>query len=373
MKAIGVMKADGLALSLPGFRQFSLGGLALRCGERDIPDPAFDPESPEGAGVAAVDVRTVSVNYRDRAIICQGMVSARTNAFLAFGSEFCGEVAAIGRAVTDLTVGDRVIGVFAFPEPVAEGHLPGVVSNHCSVGRLVLPACKLMRIPSAMSDEIAAAFTLNALTVTAMLRRLRLTAGERLLVLGGGSNVSLFASSAASARGMDVTVVTTSARHASALADRCGGRVIVLDDPSGGLEGCTELMADVNERGLYAGVVDPFMDVHLMQAPLVMDQGGRYVTCGMARQIDGDAVALAVDSERLAAVFYTHLMLKNLTVMGNCLGTLADQQQALREWEAGRLIVHLDHVFGSGEELEFLERGFLDPDRLGKVVYRFGT
>lgn len=370
MQAIGVMKADGLALSLTGFRPFSLGGLSLRCGVRDVAEPKFDPESPDGVRSALVAVRTVSVNFRDRAIICQGMRSARNNTFLAFGSEFCGEIVAIGCEVTDVAVGDRVAGVFAFPEPMAAGLLPGVVSNHCSVERMVVPACKLIPVPPSMSNEEAAAFMLNALTVTAMFRRLSLVTSERLLVLGGRSNVSLFAGGSAKARGIDTTVVTTSSRHATRLADLFGGRVLVLENRVSGLGGCPELLADVNERGLYAGVLDPFMDIHLLQAPIVMKQGGCYVTCGMAQQIDDDEVILATDPQRLA-VFYSHLMMKNLTVMGNCLGTLEDQRQAIRDWESDRLPIRLDSVFGAGDELEFLERSFLDPDRFGKVVYRF--
>jgi hypothetical protein len=65
------------------------------------------------------------------------------------------------------------------------------------------------------------------------------------------------------------------------------------------------------------------------------------------------------------------LIVKNVTLMGNCLGTTQDLANALRDWCDGRLQVVLDSVHRAGTLRRFLERSFTAPDRFGKAVYLY--
>lgn len=66
-------------------------------------------------------------------------------------------------------------------------------------------------------------------------------------------------------------------------------------------------------------------------------------------------------------------IVKNLTIIGNCIGLTQDLRNALADYSAERLPVVVDSVYQKDDAAPFLRRTFADPDRFGKVVFRYDT
>ena len=98
--------------------------------------------------------------------------------------------------------------------------------------------------------------------------------------------------------------------------------------------------------------------------------GGRYVTCGLAGQYPapGRQPSREVPDLRQAI---GEAVLKNIRIVGNCLGTTADLQHAIAAYRAGDLSVVIDSVYHGLHAREFLQRSFTDRNRFGKVVFSY--
>jgi D-arabinose 1-dehydrogenase-like Zn-dependent alcohol dehydrogenase len=118
-------------------------------------------------------------------------------------------------------------------------------------------------------------------------------------------------------------------------------------------------------------MIDPFMDVHLHQAPEMLAMSGRYISCGSARQTTGDKLSFDRAPDWVAKHFYPNFLMKNIQLMGNCLGGREDLEKAFLWWKKGFMKPVVDSSFGAIGAAEFLKRTFLDTDRLGKVVCVF--
>ena len=95
--------------------------------------------------------------------------------------EVSGTVAAVGRAVADLAVGDDVYGLIEFDRD-------GAAAEYVSV-----PAADLARKPASVDHVHAAALPLAALTAwQALVDRANLRPGESVLVLGGAGGVGAY-------------------------------------------------------------------------------------------------------------------------------------------------------------------------------------
>ena len=164
---------------------------------RDVRVPAI------GARDALVRVRAAGVNHIDANALRDGYAvdvyagpPGRRETWTP-GREFSGVVAAVGRDVRDVRVGDEVYGATA---PTSRA---GAFAEYASA-----PAHALARKPVGMTHEEACAIPFAALTAhRAMMVSGRARAGERALVLGGGSAVGTAACALAKAAGCEV--VTT--------------------------------------------------------------------------------------------------------------------------------------------------------------------
>jgi NADPH:quinone reductase-like Zn-dependent oxidoreductase len=353
----------------PTMQSLTIEGAAVHCAIIETPEPRFDPHEPNQGRHVLVRVKAFSCNYRDKALILRMAMSGRDNAFYSIGSEFVAEVIAAGADVSDLAPGDRVIGNNAYPDSGVPGVLPGVPTNHGSREFQVLHRAKLARIPSKMPDTVAAAFSIGAQTTYSMIRRLALSAGDPVLVTAAKSNTSLFAISALRHHDGDVYAVSTSERFADELSD-LGVKELVIADPSlQPLASYPQLAAIIGRTGGFAGVIDPYCDLYLPHMPPIMAIGGRYITCGAYDQY----LALVGRSRKPIPVELGQLpflvMFKNISLIGNCIGTEDDLQRAIADYAVGRLPVRVDRIYGGADTGEFLDRTYNAPDRFGKVVY----
>jgi NADPH:quinone reductase-like Zn-dependent oxidoreductase len=315
-------------------------------------------------------VTAFSCNYRDRALILYVNEKLAATEWRCIGSDFVGEVIAVGAGVKRLRVGDRVIPNDAYPDSGTAGAPPGLATTFASRRHLVLHEGKLLAAPPEMPDEVAAAFSLGAQTAYSMVRKLQLVRGARVLLTAANSNTSLFAANALKKHGVAVCALSTSSP-----ADRDWGRLgvtslIRVNPPAEPLHEHPAIKELVQAGGVDA-VIDPYGDVYLGAIVGLMKQGARYVTCGLR---DPYAAAAAKEEGRhglsLGDVL-AHAVVRNLTLMGNCLGQTKDLVEAIDDYRSGTFAVQVDSTYRGDRIAAFLDRTYNSRERFGKVVYHY--
>lgn len=354
-------------------------GVPVSFGLIDVRPPRFDPDDPRQRRGVLIRVRAFSCNFRDLGVIFTALRRGGDNSFHAVGSEFVAEVVAAGADVTDLKVGDRVIGNNCYlGDGVSyEGVAGGLPTNEASKESLVLHRQKVCKVPEKMPDAVAAAFSVGYQTVYAIIRKLDVREGTRVLVTSAKSNTSLFAINALRARGARIYATTSSARFEAAFAGMGVEELIEVDlspRESSGRGDAFEKLRRVSEKiGGFDCVIDPFFDLHLPLALNFLKPAGKYATCGLASTADelaGNNVALPMPSLR-------EVMMRSLTMnyqmIPSCLGLTDDLQEALRDYGAGVIDVPVDSVHRGGEVGGFFRRTYCAPERFGKVVYEYAA
>ncbi len=240
MRSLAIANNDFLLRMLPheSVEQFELEGVPLACALLQTPAPEFDGTVQENRDRLLVRKHAFSCNYRDKGIIFAALKGGRgytKYAYLTIGSEFSGEVVAVGADVTEFSPGDRVMGDnhYIGGYQTAAGAREGVPTNTASSEFEVFHQAKLIRIPPEMPYEVAAAFSLGAQTVYSMVRKLDPVAGKNILVTAAKSNTSLFAINALRARGANVYATSTSNRFEEQLRGLGVKELFVVDTAQG--------------------------------------------------------------------------------------------------------------------------------------------
>jgi NADPH2:quinone reductase len=180
------------------------------------------------------------------------------------GTEAAGIVEAVGNGVDDVCVGDRV---------AYAGLPPGAYAE-----RRVFPADRLVRIPDAISTQVAAAAMLKGLTAWYLLRRsYRLQAGDPVLLYAAAGGVGLIASQwAASLGGEVIGVVSTDEK--AALAQEAGCKQVVrADEPD-----FVDRVRDLTDGQGVAAVYDSIGKDTFFQSLDCLRPHGTMVTYGNA-------------------------------------------------------------------------------------------
>jgi NADPH:quinone reductase-like Zn-dependent oxidoreductase len=183
-------------------------------GSLDGLEPAEYPDSEPRSGEVLVQVRAVSLNYRDLTAVRikrEGNLSP-----LIPCSDAAGEVIAIGPGVTRWRAGDRVAGGFFqnwVDGPITReamksalgGPIHGVLAE-----RAIFHESAAVRIPAHLDFAEASTLPCAALTAWhALVEKGRIESGQSVLVLGTGG-VSHFALQFAHRRGVRVIVTSSS-------------------------------------------------------------------------------------------------------------------------------------------------------------------
>lgn len=188
-----------------------LSGLTLK--DHTIPTP--------GPREVLIQVKASSLNYRE-IMILKGFYPLPVRPDVVPLCDGAGEVVGIGKAVTRVKVGDRVMGQ-VFPEWIdgpfvldyaaqLGGSMNGMLTEYA-----VLPENAVLEIPPHLSYIEAAALPCAGLTAWNALTGGRgLVAGQTVLTLGSGG-VSLFALQLAKAAGARVIATTSSEEKAAKL------------------------------------------------------------------------------------------------------------------------------------------------------------
>jgi NADPH:quinone reductase-like Zn-dependent oxidoreductase len=344
--------------------KLSINNYSFVCGEIKTEIPAFDDQSGSHANSVFVRILGFSCNYRDRSLISLFSRRKAQGRFYIIGSEFVGDVIAVGSNVSALAPGDRVIADNAY---IGAGHCgcQGIPTNHSSREFAIFPSEQLFKVSKSMPLAAATSFSVAAQTVYSMLRKARIDRGGRVLLTGGRSNTSLFAISALRRSGSEIIVVTRSAEAKHQLLDAGAHDVVVLKN------GHSTSDALSRRVGLVDVVLDPFCDIYLPLVLPCLRGGGRYVTCGLYAQ----GTDSLTDPDGMAGPRTWHALtvglINNLEIHLNCLGTTGDLTAAYQDYAACDIDVQLDSVHSGGAVREFLHRTYIADDRWGKVAYLY--
>lgn len=220
----------------------------------DVPDPS------PAEGEVLVDVRAAGLNFFDLLMV-QGRYQRRPEAPFTPGGEAAGVVAALGKGVDGLAVGDRV----------------AVHGRSMFAERAVAPRHHVARLPGNMSFPQGAGFCITYGTCYHAYRQVaKLRAGETVLVLGAGGGVGMAAVALARAMGAHV-IAAAGSEDKLALARAMGANECIdytVDDFRGRLKHQAGGRVDV--------VVDPVGGPYTESAYRACAPGGRFLVVGFA-------------------------------------------------------------------------------------------
>ena len=183
------------------------------------------PKPEPGEADVLVKVAATAVNFHD-IFTRRGMPGIRIPLPVIVGSDIAGTVEAVGAAVRGWQPGDRVL-----VDPVFRGEAhTGMIGETTHGGRaefIAVPAAQLIAVPAEVSLEEAASLPLAYGTAYRMLvTQGRVSAGEKVLVLGASGGVGVGCVQIAKLLGAEVMACTSSAQKARALRDLGADHVV---------------------------------------------------------------------------------------------------------------------------------------------------
>ncbi|MSP89108.1 MAG: SDR family NAD(P)-dependent oxidoreductase [Alphaproteobacteria bacterium] len=155
----------------------------------DLDKLVFEPNYPDpkpGPGDVVLRMRACSLNYHD-VFTRKGMPGIRLNFPLVVGIDLAGDIVEIGSEVEGWKIGDRVV---IDPINRVEGGLTGETSDGGFAEFVRVRAHQLIRLDPAVSYAAAAALpTAYGTAYRMMIRRGKIAAGEKVLILGASGGV----------------------------------------------------------------------------------------------------------------------------------------------------------------------------------------
>jgi len=332
------------------------GGLERLEYRNDVPEPELRQPTD-----VRVRVRAAALNHLDLFVFA-GLPGVTIRPPWILGADAMGEVESVGSAVRDVAVGDRVIinpGIsdrtceycLAGEHPLClrfgilgENH-PGTLAEY-----VVVPAANVRRIPPAITDISAAAFTLATLTAWRMVvTRARVRAGEQVLIQGIGGGVALAALHICKSLGATVWV-TSRSDEKLARAQALGADEAMNSTST---DVAREVRARTNKRGVDV-VIDSVGRATWAQSLGALGRAGRLVTCGAT-----SGPMVETDVRRL---FWSQW-----SILGSTMGNDAEFDAITAELSAGRLFPEIDRVYELSEGRQAFER-LEHADQFGKIV-----
>ena len=305
----------------------------------DIPQPTAGP------GEALVRVKAAALNFFDLLIIA-GKYQVKPPFPFSPGSEFAGVVENVGAGVTDIAVGDRVLG--------STGH--GTAREYIAV-----PAKQLVKIPEKLDFEHAAGLTVTyGTTLYALRERAQLKSGETLAVLGASGGVGLAAIEIGKIMGARVIACASSAEKLDFA--RSHGADETVNYASEDLRGALKRLG--GERGIDV-VYDPVGGPYAEPAVRSLGWEGRYLVIGFAA---GEIPKLPLNL----------VLLKSCDIRGviwgawvarNPQGQRALMTDIVRWCAEGKLSGHVHAVYPIAEIATAL-KAIADRKAMGKIVLR---
>lgn len=323
----------------------------------DVPEPTIGPDE------VLVRVRACALNHLD-IWIRRGLPGISIPMPHILGSDIAGEVAQVGKDVTGIKPGEKIV------------LSPGICCGHCEqcaagkdsqcreytlFGYMVpggyaeyvkAPAVNVIPAPPHLSHEEAAAIPLVFVTAWHMLiTRAGLKPAEEVLVLGAGSGVGSAAIQIAKAAGARV-IATGGTDEKLAKARELGADETILHSKS-------DIAAEVKRLTDRRGVDIVFE--HVGQATWEksirsLAVGGRLVTCGATTGFEGK-------------IDIRYLFSRQISILGSYMGSKAELLSVMKLVERRAVKPVLDKVFPLAEAAE-AHRRLEHREQFGKIVLR---
>ncbi|SHI34705.1 MDR/zinc-dependent alcohol dehydrogenase-like family protein [Flavobacterium terrae] len=320
--------------------------------------PEFDPESDIFKNSVLVQKKSFSLNYRDLGIMEMAwnyLKDKEVETYYPIGSDFSGYVIKVGKDVTRFSIGDLVIGDCAFPD-FKEGVNPGIPSNHSSREFEVYNQLKLCKVPDYISAEDAGALSIGTQTSMSMLKKGAIKKGNNVLVTSITSNTSFFLLNTLWGEDCNVYGLSYSGENIQKVKDHFPFIKEVFSVSENNIP--KDILFDV--------VFDAFSDTYLEYLIPCLNFNARYVTCGIFKQSSHKMINS--DGVNLSALI-VGLMMKNISLIGNCLGSTQDLVEGLQNYRENKMFI--DTVFTEENSIsDFISRSYnLNKDKFGKVVF----
>lgn len=319
---------------------------AVRCHELTGPKSLRVDEIPAptpGSGEVLIEVHAAGVNFPD-VLLTYGKYQFKADPPFVPGGEAAGIVRAVGAAVTEVAVGDRVCATL----------MSGAFAE-----QIVVPEAAVVKLPDVVPFETGAATLLTyATTLHALVDRAAIQAGETLLVLGASGGVGTAAIELGKALGAHVIAAASSDEKVAYCKER------------GADAGINYAREDLKERAkalthgnganvIYDPVGGPFAEAALRS----IAWEGRFLVVGFA-------------TGEIPKIPLNLVLLKGCQVVGVFWGSFAMRESAknhanarkILEWVAdGKLRPHVDAVMKFDDARKALER-MEKRDVKGKLV-----
>jgi NADPH:quinone reductase-like Zn-dependent oxidoreductase len=318
------------------------------------------PEPTPGPWDVVVSLRASALNHLDL-WVARGM--PRPPAFPHVpGADGAGVVVGVGQAIEDLSPGAEVVidpsTSCGRCEACLAGEIPfceefQVVGEHrwgAHAELVVVPGVNVARKPPALSWDRAAAFGLVVSSAVRMMRRGRVRAGSRVLVVGvgGGSAAAAFLV----ARSMGAELYATSrGEHARDWATANGAQAAL--DSEGAFD--DELRSVTGGRGADV-VIDNVGTATFERSVSALAKGGRLVTNGST-------------TGRTAQLHLPTLFWRQLEVIGASMNDREDFAEAVRLVAAGEVDLPVAGAMTFEEYPAALER-LAAGSQLGKLLLK---
>ena len=337
--------------------------------------PLFDEQDLHQNKVL-VKKKAFSCNYRDKADILKIVTQVNENKnpekvyCMPVGSEFVGIVHKIGKNIKNLKVGDRVIPVGQYPIPLHPNITPGLPTNNASKRFQFFEELQLLKIPTQVPDEVAASITISGHTIFSMIEKAQLKKGNNILITSLKSNTSITLLSALKDAHYNVYGISSS----SNLKDKflsLGVKEFFFSNKGVLMPEDKKKLDKIKEKiGGFDVVFDPFSDIHLGMITQYMNVNSKYITCGFSGQ-NKTIEQRNKDFKGNISEILTDIITKNISIIGNCLGNKSHLEDSIIKYISGNFKVPIDSVVTGNDIALFFDRTFNDPNRFGKVVYKY--
>lgn len=275
---------------------------------RDWPDPTPGPDD------VVVRVRACGLNHLD-IFVRRGMPGFPVPMPFISGGDVAGEVAALGSAVADWRIGERVI-----VNPQTDGGMMGEEIPGGFAELVRVPAKNLLRLPAPIGFATGAAIPINYGTAQRMLTTHgRIQAGESILIVGASGGVGIACLQIAKLHGLRTIVVAGSAEKCMRL--KALGADAMIDMSAGDFSRAA--WALTGKQGVDVVVNNTGGDTWVPSLR-TLKKGGRLITCGATAGYD--------PKEDLRFIW-----VRELKVLGSNSYTQDDIATALAAVAAGKL------------------------------------
>ena len=273
------------------------------------------------------------------------------------GSDAAGEVVAVGEDVKNYKVGDRV---------VSHSNLACRTCELCTSGReydctqrqvwgfqtgplwgayaelVHLPETNVSKIPEGVSFEDAAAASMTILTSWHMLvGRAKITPGQTVLIMGGGSGVGSFGIQIAKL--YNCTVIATASPDKLQKCLDLGADYAVDHRKDDWNKEVYKISKEIAKKeGKRPGIdltFDHIGQTHFNKQLTLLNYGGTLVSCGATTGYD-------------AQIDLRHIFFKGINVLGSTQGTKAEMEAGLYWMGKGKIKAEVDsiHTFEQAAE-----------------------